>query len=73
VPLLVVEAHRDRIADNPRNRSRLAESLGGRWSLATFDAEHFLLGERCRDDVLDLIMRWTATVSTPVPQGELTW
>ena len=60
LPLLVVEAGRDRIADNAANRGLFDERLTGRWRRLSFDAEHFLLAEPCRDDVLDAIAAWTA-------------
>lgn len=58
VPLLVCEAERDRLSDNVRNRALLATALGERCRWATFGAEHFLLAEPCRDDVLDTIVAW---------------
>ena len=60
VPLLVVEAAGDRIADNHANAALLDRRLGGAWRRVTFDAEHFLLAEPCRDDVLDAIVAWAA-------------
>jgi muconate cycloisomerase len=57
VPLLVVEAAQDRISDNERN-AVLTRSLGDRCRRISFDAEHFLLAEPCRDEVLDEIAAW---------------
>jgi len=57
-PVLVLEAAHDRISDNPRNRAALEAALGNRCRFVTFDAEHFLLAEPCRDDVLDELARW---------------
>ena len=62
-PLLVVEAQRDRIADNLRNRALLDRALGGRWERVVFDAEHLLVTEPCRDDLLDTVAAWTARVA----------
>ena len=59
LPLLVLEASRDRIADNLRNRALLERELGGRYSSACFEAEHFLLAEPCREAVLDELVRFT--------------
>jgi alpha-beta hydrolase superfamily lysophospholipase len=61
VPTLVLEAARDRLSDNARNRKVLTETLGSSCVWQTFDAEHFLLAEPCADDVLDAIVRWTHT------------
>jgi alpha-beta hydrolase superfamily lysophospholipase len=61
LPVLVVEAARDRIADNRRNRDLLDQALGGRCHWLTFDAEHFLLAEPCREKVLDALVDWTTT------------
>jgi lysophospholipase len=58
VPLLVVEAGRDRIADNPSNRALLDRTLCGRWERLVFDAEHLLVAEPCRDDLLDALAGW---------------
>jgi len=58
VPLLVVEASRDRISDNAANTALFDSALPGRWERLTFDAEHFLLAEPCRDLVLDEIAGW---------------
>jgi muconate cycloisomerase len=60
VPLLVIDAAGDRISDNDANAALLDRRLGGRWRRVTFDAEHFLLAEPCRDDVLDEIVVWVA-------------
>ena len=60
VPLLVVEAGRDRISDNDANAALLDRRLGGGWRRVTFDAEHFLLAEPCRDDVIDTIVAWVS-------------
>ena len=61
VPTLVLEAARDRLSDNLRNRNLLTETLQSRCEWRTFDAEHFLLAEPCADQVLDAIVRWTHT------------
>jgi alpha-beta hydrolase superfamily lysophospholipase len=61
VPLLVLEAGRDRLADNHRNRALIVSALGNRCRWQTFDAEHFLLAEACRDQVIDAVARWTAS------------
>jgi alpha-beta hydrolase superfamily lysophospholipase len=58
VPLLVLEAARDRISDNSRNRALLTRALGSRCRFVTFDAEHFLLTEPCREEVVDALARW---------------
>jgi alpha-beta hydrolase superfamily lysophospholipase len=60
VPLLVCEAAHDRLSDNVRNRALLASALGERCRWATFDAEHFLLAEPCRDQVLDTLVAWVS-------------
>lgn len=60
VPTLVLEAAHDRIADNARNRAVLERALRDRCRFVTFDAEHFLLAEPCRDEVLDTIVRWVS-------------
>jgi alpha-beta hydrolase superfamily lysophospholipase len=60
VPVLVFEAARDRISDNPRNRAAFERVLGNRCRFITFDAEHFLLAEPCRDDVIDELVSWVA-------------
>jgi len=57
-PVLVLEAAHDRISDNRRNRSRLEKHLGDRCRFQTFDAEHFLLAEACREQVIDALVRW---------------
>jgi hypothetical protein len=57
-PLLVFEAAYDRLSDNRRNRAFLQRTLGGRYSLKTVDAEHFLLAEPCRDQVIDALLDW---------------
>jgi acylglycerol lipase len=58
VPVLVLEAQHDRISDNARNRAALDKALGDRCRWITFDAEHFLLAEPCRDDVIAAIADW---------------
>jgi alpha-beta hydrolase superfamily lysophospholipase len=58
VPVLVLEAEHDRISDNARNRATLGKALGERCRWITFDAEHFLLAEPCRDDVIAAIADW---------------
>ena len=63
LPLLVVEARRDRIADNLRNRALLDRALRGRWESLVFDSEHLLVTEPCRDDLLDALASWTARVT----------
>jgi muconate cycloisomerase len=60
VPLLVIDAAADRISDNDANAALLDRRLGDRWRRVTFDAEHFLLAEPCRDKVLDEIVAWVA-------------
>lgn len=65
VPLLVLEAARDRIADNAANAALLDRCLGDRWRHVTFEAEHFLLAEPCREAVLDEIADWVR----PSPAG----
>jgi len=60
IPLLVIEAAQDRIADNAANTGLLDRRLGGAWERISFDAEHFLLAEPCRDEVLDEIVAWVA-------------
>jgi alpha-beta hydrolase superfamily lysophospholipase len=59
LPLLVLEASRDRLSDNGKNRQLLNAGLGSRVEWRTFDAEHFLLAEPCRDHVIDAISAWT--------------
>ncbi len=58
VPVLVLEAEHDRISDNERNRAALTAALGERCRWITFDAEHFLLAEPCRDNVIAAIADW---------------
>lgn len=58
VPLLVLEAARDRIVDNDANAATLDRHLAGRWRRVTFDAEHLLVAEPCRAAVLDEIAAW---------------
>lgn len=60
VPLLVIEADHDRISDNEANAELFVRRLGGGWRRVSFDAEHFLLAEPCRDDVLDQIAAWVS-------------
>ena len=62
-PLLVVEAGRDRLADNRRNRALLDRTLGQRCTWQSFDAEHFLLAEPCREQVIDALVAWTSAHS----------
>jgi acylglycerol lipase len=59
VPVLVLEAARDRLAHNARNRALLTRALGDRCRWQTFDAEHFLLAEPCRDRVVETLVEWT--------------
>jgi alpha-beta hydrolase superfamily lysophospholipase len=63
LPLLVVEAAHDRLADNRRNRHLLTSALGERCTWRSFDAEHFLLAEPCKDQVIDALVEWTSTHS----------
>jgi L-Ala-D/L-Glu epimerase / N-acetyl-D-glutamate racemase len=65
VPLLVIEAAQDRIADNDANTELLNLRLGGAWDRVSFDAEHFLLAEPCRDEVLDEIVAWVTGDRSP--------
>ncbi len=58
VPVLVLEAARDRLAHNARNRALLGRALGDRCQWQTFDAEHFLLAEPCRDQVVEALAEW---------------
>jgi acylglycerol lipase len=58
VPVLVLEALRDRISDNPRNRALLDRALGPDCRYVSFDAEHFLLAEACRDQVIQTLVAW---------------
>ena len=60
VPILVFEAARDRISDNARNRAAFEGAVGDRCRFVTFDAEHFLLAEPVRDDVLDELASWAS-------------
>jgi acylglycerol lipase len=60
IPLLVFEAKRDRISDNARNRALLDGAIGSRVRWVSLDAEHFLLAEPCRDEVLDELTRWVS-------------
>jgi alpha-beta hydrolase superfamily lysophospholipase len=59
-PLLVLEADRDRIADNRRSRAHLERALGDWPRFKTFEGEHFLLAEPCCDEVLDAIDAWVS-------------
>jgi muconate cycloisomerase len=72
VPLLVLEAGRDRVADNEANTALLDRCLGGRWRRVAFDAEHFLLAEPCRDAVLDEIAAWVRPGPAPRSAGRAT-
>jgi alpha-beta hydrolase superfamily lysophospholipase len=58
IPLIVLEAARDRISDNRRNRALLDRTLGSRCRFVTFDAEHFLLTEPCREEVVETLVNW---------------
>jgi alpha-beta hydrolase superfamily lysophospholipase len=58
VPVLVLEATRDRLSHNQRNRVLLDRVLGERCRWESFDAEHFLLAEPCCEQVIDAIVRW---------------
>jgi acylglycerol lipase len=60
IPLLVFEGTGDRISDNVRNRALLDGALGSRVRWVSLDAEHFLLAEPCRDEVLDGLTRWVS-------------
>jgi hypothetical protein len=53
-----MEAGNDRLSDNLRNRGLLARALGDRCTWTTFDAEHFLLAEPCRDQVIEALVNW---------------
>ncbi len=64
IPLLVFEATRDRISHNPRNRALLDGAMGKRVRWVSLDAEHFLLAEPCRDQVLDELTSWVSEEST---------
>jgi alpha-beta hydrolase superfamily lysophospholipase len=65
VPVLVLEAARDRLSDNTRNRALLTRALGDRCRWQTFDAEHFLLAEPCREQVIDALVRWATEEANP--------
>lgn len=65
VPVLVLEAQRDRISDNPRNRAALQRALGDRCEFRSFDAEHFLLAEPCCEAVLDALAEWVTLLEDP--------
>jgi alpha-beta hydrolase superfamily lysophospholipase len=67
VPLLVVEATRDRIADNRRNRELFDREVGGRWERRPFEAEHLLVAEPCRDAVLDAHAEWIGRTTPATP------
>ena len=69
VPLLVLEAARDRIVDNDANAATLDRHLAGRWRRVTFDAEHFLVAEPCREAVLDEIAAWVRPEAAPRRRG----
>ncbi len=58
IPMLVLEGAQDRLADNERNRAALERALGDRCRWVTFEGEHFLLAEPCRDAVLDELIDW---------------
>ena len=60
IPLLVFEGTRDRISDNARNRALLDGALGSRVRWISLDAEHFLLAEPCRDEVLEGLTHWVS-------------
>lgn len=57
-PVLVLEASQDRIADNRRSRELMETKLGPRCHWVTFEAEHFLLAEPCRDQVVAAMVDW---------------
>lgn len=57
-PVLVLEASLDRIADNRRSRELMETKLGPRCHWVTFEAEHFLLAEPCRDQVVAAMVDW---------------
>ena len=57
-PLVGGEAGRDRLSDNARNRRLLETRLGERCRWMSFEAEHFLLAEPCRDQVIDALVDW---------------
>jgi alpha-beta hydrolase superfamily lysophospholipase len=58
VPVLVLAASRDRISDNSRNQRLLSAALGSRCRWRTFEGEHFLLAEPCRDQVIEAVLGW---------------
>jgi len=58
VPAFVLAASRDRISDNERNQRLLSAALGPGCHWRTFDGEHFLLAEPCRDEVIDAVLAW---------------
>jgi len=58
VPVLVLAAGLDRIADNRHSQQLLSAALGARCQWRTFKAEHFLLAEPCRDEVIDAVLGW---------------
>jgi acylglycerol lipase len=60
LPLLVVEAARDRLSDTAANRALIHRAWRRDWRIASFDGEHHLLAEPCRDAVLDELARWSA-------------
>ncbi|MHB8575185.1 MAG: alpha/beta fold hydrolase [Dehalococcoidia bacterium] len=61
VPLLVLEAKRDRISDNRRNRALIEAARGERCRWVSYDAEHFLLAEPCRDRVIEDLASWVTS------------
>jgi len=69
VPLLVLEAARDRISDNRRHRRLLDRRLRDRCRLVSFDAEHFLLAEPCREQVIDALVGWVGGGEEPRRHG----
>ncbi|HEU5314694.1 MAG TPA: alpha/beta fold hydrolase, partial [Chloroflexota bacterium] len=70
VPVLVLEAARDRLSHNSRNRALLSRALGDRCSWREFDAEHFLLAEPCRDDVVQTLVGWVAEQTERTERAE---
>jgi alpha-beta hydrolase superfamily lysophospholipase len=58
LPLLVFEAARDRISDNRKNGRFIDEAFGARCKKINYDAEHFLLAEACRGQVLGALVEW---------------
>jgi acylglycerol lipase len=64
VPVLVLEALRDRISHNPRNRALLDRALRTGCRYVSFDAEHFLLAEPCRDQVIETLVAWVGESAT---------